>query len=83
MLQKLKARIQRVHPGMQQLSLHHDNVRPHMSTQMTAEIHCLGFTVFYSPDLATSDFDIFPKLKEHLRGHHFLSDNELKKVVKV
>jgi hypothetical protein len=25
----------------------------------------------YSPDLASCDFFLFPKLKTHLKGHHF------------
>jgi histone-lysine N-methyltransferase SETMAR len=48
-----------------------------MSTQ-TPEIHLFGFTALdhppYSPNLALSDFHLFPKLKEHLRGHYFLAD---------
>jgi hypothetical protein len=53
-----------------------------MSACMTPEIHHLGFTVLdhppCNPDLAPSDFHLFPELKEHLTGHHFLSDNEVK-----
>jgi hypothetical protein len=37
----------------------------------------------YSPDLAPSDFHLFPKLKEHLRGHHILPDDEVKTAVMV
>ena len=32
----------------------------------------------YSPDLAPSDFFLFPKLKEQLKGIHFNSPNEAK-----
>ena len=32
----------------------------------------------YSPDLAPSDFHLFPKLKEHLKGKHFSCDDEVK-----
>ncbi|XP_014484747.1 PREDICTED: uncharacterized protein LOC106749613 [Dinoponera quadriceps] len=42
----------------------------------------LGWTVMphppYSPDLAPSDYHLFPKLKEHLCGQRFRSDNEVK-----
>jgi len=31
----------------------------------------------HSPDLVLSDFHLFPKLNEHLRGHHFVSDNKV------
>jgi histone-lysine N-methyltransferase SETMAR len=36
----------------------------------------------YSPDLAPSDFHLFPKLTEHLRGQHFGSDEEVKSAVR-
>ena len=31
----------------------------------------------YSPDLAPSDYHLFPNLKKHLRGQRFLNDEEL------
>ncbi|KAG5333101.1 SETMR methyltransferase, partial [Acromyrmex charruanus] len=37
----------------------------------------------YSPDLAPSDFYLFPKLKESLGGHHFNSNDEVKDFVKL
>jgi len=30
----------------------------------------------YSPDLAPSDYHLFPGLKKQLKGHHFSSDTE-------
>ena len=45
----------------------------------------LKFTVVphppYSPDLAPSDFWLFPNLKEALKGQHFLSDAEVEAAV--
>jgi histone-lysine N-methyltransferase SETMAR len=41
----------------------------------------LPASVAYSPDLAPSDFHLFPKLKEFLGGRHFKSD-EVKDAVK-
>jgi len=45
-----------------------------------------GWEVFghlaYSPDLAPSDFHLFPTLKEFLGGRRFLSDEEVKDAVK-
>ena len=32
----------------------------------------------YSPDLEPSDFFLFPKMKEHLAGKRFTSDEDLK-----
>jgi len=31
----------------------------------------------YSPDVAPSDYHLFPGLKEQLKGHHFLSNAEV------
>jgi len=31
----------------------------------------------YSPDLAPSDYHLFPGLKKQLKGRHFLSDTEV------
>jgi len=46
----------------------------------------LKFTVVphppYSQDLATSDFWLFPKLKETLKGQHFSSDVEVAAAVR-
>jgi len=36
----------------------------------------------YSPDLAPSDFRLFPKLKEHLKGRRFSCDEEVKSAVR-
>ena len=35
----------------------------------------------YSPDLASSDFFLFPKMKEHLTGKRFANDEDLKNAV--
>ncbi|KAJ4430776.1 hypothetical protein ANN_19367 [Periplaneta americana] len=61
--------------------LQHDNSRPHTSAMTTEHIQRLGFDVVdnpsYSPDLAPLDFRLFPKLKEHLRGHLFNIDDAM------
>ncbi|KAJ4446459.1 hypothetical protein ANN_13155 [Periplaneta americana] len=55
--------------------LQHDNDHPHISAMTTEYMQHLGFAVVnrpsYSPDLAPSDFNLFPKIKKHLRGHPF------------
>jgi len=38
--------------------------------------HCLEYPP-YSPDLAPSDYHLFPGLKDQLKGHHFLSNTEV------
>ena len=45
-----------------------------------AAIHDCGFKLIehppYSPDLAPSDFHLFPKLKTPISGTHFQSDDD-------
>lgn len=50
-----------------------------MSARMSAKVPHLGFTAIdrppiQNPDLASSEFRVFPKLNEHLRGHQFDTD---------
>jgi hypothetical protein len=35
----------------------------------------------YSADVAQSDFHLFPALKDHLSGHMFASDDDVKTAV--
>ena len=46
-----------------------------------AAIHDCGFNLIehppYSPDLAPSDFHLFPKLKAAISGTHFQSDDDV------
>ena len=48
------------------------NAPPHRSEVALTAIRSAGFEVLdhppYSPDLAPSDFQLFPKLKDHIRG---------------
>ena len=52
-----------------------DNAPTHTSTVVMAAIQKCGFQRVedppYSPDLAHSDYYLFPKLKKELGGHHF------------
>jgi len=77
-LRSLKQRIRRIRPERNTFLLHHDNARPHCSAQTQDAMASLKFTVVahppYSPDLAPSDFWLFPKLKETLKGQHSSSD---------
>ena len=63
----------------------HDNARPHTARQIQAllrdQFHCDIFEhPPYSPDLAPSDFFLFPKMKEHIAGKHFVNEEDLKDV---
>ena len=86
-LRKLKARIRRSRTHMEHPLLQHDNAKPHTSAETSAAIRRFGFTVIdhssYSPDLAPSDFHLFPKLKEHLRCVHFATDEEVQAEVRL
>ncbi|UYV72817.1 hypothetical protein LAZ67_10000876 [Cordylochernes scorpioides] len=57
---------------------HQDNAPSHRSLQAMATIYDSGFELLphapYSPDLAPSDFNLFPHLKKSLSGIHFRSD---------
>ena len=54
---------------------------------MTAAIARMGWSVvrhpLYSPDLAPSDFYLFPSMKVSLRGKRFNDLDEVKNVVKL
>jgi histone-lysine N-methyltransferase SETMAR len=84
-LQSLKQRIRRNRPERNMFLLHHDNARPHCSAQTQNTMKSLKFTVFphpsYGPDLAPSDFCLFPKLNETLKGQHFSLDAEAETAV--
>ena len=59
----------------------HDNASPHKSNVVKEILEGYGWEVLdhppYSPDLCPPDFDLFPKLKEPLRGVRYDSLDEL------
>ena len=61
--------------------LHHDNAPAHTSHATQAAITELGYEQLphppYSPDLAPSDYWLFGKMKEPLRGKHFANASAL------
>ncbi len=64
----------------------HDNARPHTAGPVRDLLAKFGWYVFphppYSPDLAPSDFFLFPKLKQALGGQRFSTDAEVTSAVK-
>ena len=58
-----------------------DNAPSHTAHVAKAAMERCGFELLphapYSPDLAPSDYYLFPLLKEQLRGKHFGSDDEV------
>jgi len=59
----------------------HDNVPAHQALATQKKLAYLGFQFLdhppYSPDLARSDYHLFPALKKQLKGRHFSSDVEV------
>jgi len=55
--------------------LHHDNAPAHMALSVREFLATKQITMLehpaYSPDLAPSDFFLFPNIKEILKGRHF------------
>ena len=73
LLRRLREELKTKRPGMltKRVLFHQDNARVHTSSQSMAEIHNCGFELLphppYSPDLAPSDFHLFPNLKKTSR----------------
>ncbi|GFS08839.1 histone-lysine N-methyltransferase SETMAR [Elysia marginata] len=84
-MRKLSVRFKQVRPTKHAI-LHHDNARPHASRQTEEALQKMNFVVMphpsYSPNLAPSDFYLFPKLKEHLRGNHYESNEGVEAAVR-
>jgi len=59
----------------------HNNATAHHALATQKKLTYLGFQCLdhppYSPDLASSDYHMFPGLKKQLKGHHFSSDAEV------
>ena len=84
LLDQLKDAIKakRPHLAKKKVLFHQDNAPAHTSTVVAAKLHNLHFEVLahapYSPDLAPSDYFLFPNLKKWLAGKRFSSNNEVK-----
>ena len=59
----------------------HDNAPAHRALATHKKLAYLGFQCLdhppYSPDLAGSDYRLFPGLKIQLKGRHFTSDADV------
>jgi histone-lysine N-methyltransferase SETMAR len=64
---------------------HQDNAPVHTSVIAMAKINELKFELLphtpYSPDLAPSDYFLFPKLKKWLAGKRFANNEEVESAV--
>lgn len=83
LLDQLKQNIAKKRPGLdkKKIIFHHDNAPAHSSRIVASKIKDLHFELIphapYSPDLAPSDYHLFPNLKKHLAGHKFSSNEEV------
>lgn len=63
----------------------HDNASPHTGRMVKELLENYGWEVLphpaYSPDLSPCDFDLFPKLKNQLRGRRYYCLDELFSIV--
>ena len=63
----------------------HDNAPAHRALATQKKLAYLGFQCLdnppHSPDLAPSDYPLFPGLKKQLKGHHLSSDAEVTSAV--
>uniref|UniRef100_A0A1B6ITX5 Tc1-like transposase DDE domain-containing protein n=1 Tax=Homalodisca liturata TaxID=320908 RepID=A0A1B6ITX5_9HEMI len=86
-LKKLRRAIQNRRRGMltSGIVLLHDNARPHTAARTQDLLNSFGWNIFehppYSPDLAPSDFHLFPNMKKWLGSQRFTDDEELKNSV--
>jgi len=59
----------------------HDNALAHQALATHNKLADLGFPCLdhqpYFPDLAPSDYHLFPGLKRQMKGRHFSSDAEV------
>lgn len=75
-LERLRKRVLRVRPNIKaNWVLHHDNAPCHTAISVMEFLASKNIPVApqppYSPDLSPCDFFLFPRLKNHLRGTHF------------
>ncbi|XP_036336279.1 histone-lysine N-methyltransferase SETMAR-like [Rhagoletis pomonella] len=71
----------RPHLKKKKILFHHDNAPSHSSWKTQEKINELGYELLphppYSPDLAPSDFFLFPNMKKWLGGKRFVSNSEV------
>ena len=83
LLRKLRQAIKSKRPGKltKGVLLHQDNAAAHKSLVAMSAVHDCGFELIdhppYSPDLAPSDYLLFPNLKKHLAGKRYESDDDV------
>ena len=83
LLDKVKEDIRnkRIDLQSKRVIFHQDNARPHTANRTLEKIDTLSWELLthppYGPDLAPSDFHLFGPLKNHMRGKHFTTDDDV------
>lgn len=86
-LKRLRRAIQNKRRGMltKGVRFHQDNARPHTARVTNALLQQFGWENVlhppYSPDVAPSDFHLFPEMKKTLGGTQFKNDEEVQDAV--
>jgi len=85
-LERLRKRVAHVRPGTERTwMLHHDNAPCHTAVSINEFLAEKNIPVVpqspYSPDLSPCDFFLFPRLKNHLKGRHFGTLDNIQKSV--
>lgn len=86
-IQKLNRKMHKTRPQLLEAGplILHDNARPHIANVVSEKLREYGWEVLphapYSPDMSPPDFDLFPKLKQPMRGRRFPSLEELSAAV--
>ncbi|GFR72134.1 mariner Mos1 transposase [Elysia marginata] len=80
---KLRPAIRKKRPGLlkESIMFHHDNAPVHTARAVTDVLAGYKWELLkhpcYSPDLAPWDFHLFPKMKQHLRGQRFETEEDI------
>ena len=83
LLRELRQAIKSKRPGqlIKGVLLHQDNSTAHKSLVAMSVVHDCGFELIdhppYSPDLAPSDYFLFPNFEKHLAGKRYESDDDV------
>lgn len=83
LLDRLRTELQEKRPRLahKRVLFHHDNAPAHTSGIAAAKLMEVGFQLVshppYSPDLAPSDYYLFPNMKKWLAGKRFYSNEEV------
>ena len=87
LLKELRQAIKSKRPGKltKGVLLHQDNAPAHKSLVAMSAVHDCGFELIdhppYSPDLAPSDYFLFPNLKKHLARKRYETNDDVISVV--